>query len=74
MIATDPNGQDDVIVGTTGADTINGWGGDDVICGNGGRDILLGGSGATVQRLHLDVGGGLGVLPLLCGASSSRLR
>lgn len=35
----------DVIVGTSGADTIDGGDGEDLICGRGGGDSLLGGLG-----------------------------
>ncbi|MCS7475385.1 calcium-binding protein [Umezawaea endophytica] len=43
----DPGGvpTNDVIVGTSGVDTIHGLGGDDVICGLGEEDLLTGGNG-----------------------------
>ncbi len=36
---------DDVIVGTSGPDTIDGGAGNDVICGRGGADAITGGAG-----------------------------
>ncbi|TEU16093.1 MAG: hypothetical protein E3J25_03130, partial [Anaerolineales bacterium] len=40
--------QDDIMVGTDGADEIYGYGGADIICGLGGRDELHGGAGNAV--------------------------
>ena len=60
------NGQDDVIIGTTGNDTLNGTGGRDIVMGdagndtineNGGFDVLLGGAGNDIYVLS--GGGGL---------------
>jgi Ca2+-binding RTX toxin-like protein len=38
----------DIIVGASGAETINGGGGDDIIVGGGSNDALTGGTGADV--------------------------
>ena len=42
------DGQDDILIGTTGDDVINGRGGDDVLLGQEGDDQLNGGSGDDV--------------------------
>ena len=41
-----PTAGDDIILGTTGPDTIDGLGGNDTICGREGADILLGSGGS----------------------------
>jgi RTX calcium-binding nonapeptide repeat (4 copies) len=39
---------DDILIGSTGNDTLTGGPGDDILVGNGGQDILDGGSGGNV--------------------------
>ena len=39
---------DDVLIGSTGRDTLLGGNGDDILFGNGGNDVLDGGSGGNV--------------------------
>lgn len=45
---TDRPGGGQVIVGTSGADTLRGTNGDDIICGLGGKDTLIGRGGADL--------------------------
>ena len=47
-------GGNDLIVGSSGADTLNGYLGNDILRGNDGNDILLGGGGA--DTLYGNVG------------------
>ena len=46
--------RDEILIGGTGADTLNGGAGNDVLIGGGGSDILFGGSGNDI------LAGGLG--------------
>jgi hypothetical protein len=48
VLTADGGDGDDVLVGSTGADTLSGGAGDDILLGNGGLDVLDGGPGANI--------------------------
>lgn len=58
---------DDIVLGSTSADTVHGSGGSDVLSGRGGSDVLNGGSGRDILR------GGVGADEIEGGRGKDRL-
>ncbi len=46
---------DNILVGTTAADTLTGGSGNDVVVGGGGKDVMTGGAGSDTFYFHPDV-------------------
>jgi Ca2+-binding RTX toxin-like protein len=60
QLTADGGAGDDVLIGSTGNDTLLGGAGDDVLLGNGGQDVLDGGSGDNILLPSLAPGGAIG--------------